>query len=62
MKKIYLAMAEFEDGNRIFERAYNTFEEAELAAKQMVEDIQTNTDWKVAPIVEDIELVDNKNN
>jgi len=55
-------MAEFEDGNRIFERAYNTFEEAELAAKQMVEDIQTNTDWKVAPIVEDIELVDNKNN
>ena len=57
--KIYLAMAEFEDGNRIFERAYKTFVEAEQAAKEMVEEVHANTDWKVSPIVEDIELVDN---
>ena len=55
--KIFLAMAEFEDGNRIFERAYQTYEQAEQAAKEMVADISTNTEWKVLPIVEDIELV-----
>ena len=56
--KIYIAMAEFEDGNRIFERAYKTFSEAERAAKEMVEDVLTNTDWKVVPIVEDVELIE----
>ena len=56
--KIYLAMAEFEDGNRIFERAYKTYTEAETAAKAMIEDITANTDWQVSAIVEDIELVD----
>lgn len=55
--KIYLAMAEFEDGNRMFERAYYTQEAAERAAKAMVEDVQANTDWQVVPIVEDIELI-----
>jgi len=55
--KIYIAMAEFEDGNRIFERAYTIVEAAEKAAHDMVEDIRSNTDWKVSPIVEDIELV-----
>ena len=55
--KIYIAMAEFEDGNRMFERAYHTQEAAEQAAKAMVEDVQANTDWQVVPIVEDIELV-----
>jgi len=56
--KIYLAMAEFEDGNRVFERGYKTYKAAEIAAKQMVADISTNTDWKIIPIVEDIEYVD----
>lgn len=56
--KIYIAMAEFEDGNRIFERAYYTQEAAEAAAHAMVEDVQANTDWKVIPIVEDMELFD----
>ena len=55
--KIYIAMAEFEDGNRMFERAYHTQKAAEQAAKAMVEDVQANTDWQVVPIVEDIELV-----
>ena len=56
--KIYLAMAEFEDGNRIFERAYKTYIEAEKAAKEMVEDVLANTDWKVVPVVEDIEFIE----
>jgi NADPH-dependent ferric siderophore reductase len=55
--KIYIAMAEFEDGNRIFERAYTTREAAEQACELMIKDIHENTDWNVAPIVEDIELV-----
>jgi hypothetical protein len=58
MKKIYLAMAEFEDGNRIFERAYLSREAAERACDTMIEEIRANTDWKVSPIVEDLELVD----
>lgn len=58
MKKIYLAMAEFEDGNRIFERAYFSREAAEKACGVMIKDLRENTDWNVAPIVEDLELVD----
>jgi hypothetical protein len=56
--KIYIAMAEFEDGNRIFERAYKTYDAANEAAIQMVKDVSNNTDWKIVPIVEDLELVD----
>ena len=56
--KIYLAMAEFEDGNRIFERAYTSKEAAEKACQLMVKDIYANTDWKITPIVEDLELID----
>lgn len=51
-------MAEFEDGNRIFERAYTTRESAEGACDVMIKDIRENTDWAVAPIVEELELVD----
>jgi hypothetical protein len=58
MKKIYIAMAEFEDGNRIFERAYTTREAAEKACEIMIKDISENTDWNVSPIIEDVELVD----
>lgn len=58
MTKIYLAMAEMEDGNRIFERAYKTFDRAEQACKDMIKDITENTDWKVVPIVEEVELID----
>ena len=58
MTKIYIAMAEFVDGNRIFERAYTTREAAERACVTMIKDIRENTDWDVAPIVEDLELVD----
>ena len=51
-------MAEFEDGNRIFERAYTSREAAEQACTTMIKDIRENTEWDVSPIVEDIELVD----
>jgi hypothetical protein len=58
MTKIYIAMAEFKDGNRIFERAYTTRASAERACDAMIKDIRENTDWDVAPIVEDLDLVD----
>jgi hypothetical protein len=58
MKKIYLAMAEMDDGNRIFERAYSTRQAAEKACDVMIKDIRENTDWNVAPIVEELELID----
>lgn len=51
-------MAEFNDGNRIFERAYQTYAAAQQAAEEMVLDVQKNTNWEVVPIVEDLELVD----
>jgi len=56
--KIFLAMAEFDDGNRIFERAYKTYAAADDASKKIVEDITSNTDWKVQPLVEDLDLID----
>jgi hypothetical protein len=56
--KIYIAMAELEDGNRMFERAYKTYSAAEIAAQKMIDDVHANTNWTVVPIVEDIELVD----
>lgn len=56
--KIYIAMAELEDGNRMFERAYTSYSAAKKAAEEMVVDVQKNTNWEVIPIVEDIELVD----
>jgi len=51
-------MAEFEDGNRIFERAYTSRAAAEQACEIMIKDIRENTEWDVSPIVEDIEFVD----
>ena len=56
--KIYLAMAELEDGNRMFDRAYKTYPAAKKAAEDMVVDVQKNTNLQVIPIVEDIELID----
>lgn len=51
-------MAEFADGNRIFERAYFNKEQAEKACEEMIKDIRENTEWQVAPVVEDLDLVD----
>ena len=51
-------MAEMQNGNRIFERAYLTQVRAEQACQEMIKDITENTDWKVVPVVEELELVD----
>lgn len=58
MKKIYIAMAEMSDGNRIFERAYTTRAAAEAAIVVMIKEIDENTDWEVVPVIEEMELVD----
>ena len=51
-------MAEMEDGNRIFERAYTTQAAAERAVVEMIKEVEANTDWRVVPAVEEMELVD----
>jgi len=58
MKRIYIAMAEFADGNRIFEKAYFNKDKAQKACDEMIKDIRDNTDWMVAPVVEDLDLDD----
>ena len=56
--KIYIAMAETEDGNRIMENAYRTRKAAELAAKSMAEDLTQGAKWNVIPIIEEMDLLD----
>jgi hypothetical protein len=56
--KIYIAMAETEDGNRIMENAYRTRSAAEQAAESMVKDLTEGAKWKVVPIIEDMDLID----
>ncbi len=51
-------MAEFADGNRIFEKAYTNKDQAQQACDEMIKDIKDNTDWMVAPVVEELDLVD----
>jgi len=56
--KIYIAMAETEDGNRIMENAYRTKIAAETAAMNMAKDIQQGANWQVVPIIEEMDLID----
>lgn len=56
--KIYIAMAETEDGNRIMEKAYRTQAAAESAVALMVKDITENAGWQVIPVVEELDFVD----
>jgi len=56
--KIYIAMAEFEDGNRMIERAYRTYEAAKIAANEMIKDVESNTNWQVVPVIEELDLID----
>lgn len=56
--KIFLAMAETEDGNRIMENAYRTMDAARRAADAMVKDLKEGAKWQVIPIVEDMDLKD----
>lgn len=56
--KIYIAMAETEDGNRIMENAYRTKQAAEAAANFMIKDIGEGMQWQVMPLVEEMDLID----
>lgn len=56
--KIYIAMTETEDGNRIMENAYRTKAAAEKAALAMAKDLTKGAKWSVVPIVEDMDLID----
>ena len=59
MTTIYIAMAELDDGNRTFERAYFDKQSAEKAAKDMVKELTEQLQWEnLIPIVEEIELID----
>jgi hypothetical protein len=56
--KIYIAMAETEDGNRIMENAYRTRKAAETAAYSMIKDLVEGAKWQVTPIIEEMDLID----
>jgi hypothetical protein len=56
--KIYIAMTETEDGNRIMENAYRSREAAQKAADAMAQDLIQGAKWKVFAIVEDMDLID----
>jgi hypothetical protein len=55
--KIYIAMAETEDGTRIMENAYLSRSAAELATEVMIKDINENAGWTVIPIIEEMDLI-----
>jgi hypothetical protein len=56
--KIYVAMAETEDGTRIIENAYRTKHAAKTAAYSMTKDLVEGAKWQVVPIIEELELID----
>lgn len=56
--KIYIAMAETEDGTRIMENAYRTKKAAEEAAYSMVKDITEGAQWAVTAIIEEMDFID----
>lgn len=56
--KIYIAMAETEDGTRIMENAYRTRKAAEEAAHSMVKDLVEGAKWSVTAIIEEMDLID----
>jgi hypothetical protein len=58
MKKIFIAMAETQDGSRAFGNAYITYQRAHTAALEMSEEIQINMGLQMIPLVEEIDLVE----
>ena len=57
MNKIFLAIAEMEDGTRSYENAYKTYDAARTAAHNMVEEIEKYTGTKMLPLVEEIDFI-----
>ena len=52
-------MAEFEDGNKVFERAYITQDAARRATEAMIADIEAGAGLgNLIPSVEEIDLID----
>ena len=58
MKKIFIAMAESEDGDRVFGNAYITYQKAYTAALEMIKEIETNMGWQMIPLVEEIDFIE----
>ncbi len=56
--KIYLAIAQTQDGDQILENAYRTKQAAVAAADRMIKDISENTQMLVVPIIEEMDLLD----
>jgi hypothetical protein len=56
--KIYIAMAQLNDGSRAIESAYTSYDSAFSAAAAMVEDMQKNGGMNSIPIVEEMDLID----
>jgi len=55
--KIFVAMAETDDGNRIMENAYISHKAAMNAANAMAKDLTEGANWSVIPIVEEMDLI-----
>jgi len=58
MKKIFIAMAETNNGDRVFGNAYLTYQKAYAAALDMIKEVEINTEWQLLPIVEEIDFVE----
>ncbi len=56
--KIYLAIAQTQDGDQILENAYRTKQAAVAAADRMIKDISENTQLMAVPIIEEMDLLD----
>jgi hypothetical protein len=58
MKKIFIAMAETEAGDRVFGNAYLTYQKAYAASLEMIKEVQDNMEWQLSPIVDEIDLIE----
>ena len=57
VEKLFVAMAETNKGDRVWERAYRSHNEALQAAELMCVEVNANTDWEAVPVVEEMDLV-----
>ena len=56
--KIYIAMAQLNDGSRALESAYTTYDSAFSAAVALTNDMQKNGGINSIPVVEEMDLID----
>lgn len=55
--KIYIAMAQLNDGSRALESAYITYDSAFSAAAALADDMQKNGGMNSVPVVEEMDLI-----